>query len=206
MSRLEFIHSMGLIHRDVKPENFLTALKQNSALIYMVDFGLAKHYRDPHSGFHIPFRSGKTLTGTARYASLNTHLGYEQSRRDDVEMMVYTMVYFLNGGLPWQRVGGVDKKEKYEKIMLLKKYTSVNVLCRGHYGIFDIIVEIGLMLKYAKELDFCQKPNYAHLKHLLKTAFTAAEFEYDFKFDWLDPTIVESHPNIFVTGNTLNNL
>lgn len=126
---------MGFIHRDVKPENFLIAQKQKSALIYMVDFGLAKHYRDPRSGFHIPFRGGKTLTGTARYASLNTHLGCEQSRRDDVEMLVYTMIYFLNGGLPWQRVKGVDKKEKYEKIMLLKKYTSLNVLCRGHSGI-----------------------------------------------------------------------
>lgn len=63
---------------------------------------------------------------------------------------------------------------------------------------FSIIVEIGLMLKYAKGLDFCEKPNYAHLKHLLKSAFTAAEFEYDFKFDWLDPAIIESHPNMYI--------
>ena len=116
LSRIEFIHSRNFIHRDVKPDNFLIGKGNKKFQIYAIDFGLAKKFRDSKSGMHIPYKDGKNLTGTARYASVNTHLGIEQSRRDDIEALAYIFIYFMKGNLPWQGLKAKNMKEKYEKI------------------------------------------------------------------------------------------
>lgn len=84
IQRIEWIHSKDYIHRDIKPENFLMGIGNNSHIVHMIDFGLSKKYRDLKTHQHIPYKENKTLTGTARYASINAHLGIEQSRRDDL--------------------------------------------------------------------------------------------------------------------------
>jgi serine/threonine protein kinase len=99
--------------------------------VYIIDFGLAKRYKDPKTGLHIAYRDGKSLTGTARYASINTHLGIEQARRDDLESLAYVLIYFLKGELPWQGLKAKNMKEKYEKIMEKKISTNVEILCKG---------------------------------------------------------------------------
>lgn len=127
ISRIEFVHSKSFIHRDIKPDNFLMGLGKRANQVNVIDFGLAKKYRDPKTHIHIPYRENKNLTGTARYASINTHLGIEQSRRDDVESLGYVLMYFLRGSLPWQGLKAATKKQKYEKISEKKMSTPIEV-------------------------------------------------------------------------------
>ena len=101
IQRIKAVHEERIIHRDIKPENFLVVGNdQTKNTIYIIDFGLAKCYRNSE-GQHIPFIEGKNLTGTARYASLATHMGKELSRRDDLETVGHVVLYFLRGSLPW---------------------------------------------------------------------------------------------------------
>lgn len=131
ISRVEYIHSKNYIHRDIKPDNFLTGLGKNSHVAFVIDYGLSKKFRDVKTHQHIPYRENKNLTGTARYASINAHLGIEQSRRDDLEAIGYVLVYFLKGYLPWQGIKANNKQEKYHKIMEKKMTTPVEILCKS---------------------------------------------------------------------------
>ena len=100
ISRLEILHQKGYVHRDIKPENFTIGRDKFASLIYLIDFGLSKSFKDIN-GHHIVYREEKGLIGTPRYASISSHLGIEQSRRDDLESLGYVLIYFLKGSLPW---------------------------------------------------------------------------------------------------------
>ncbi|OMJ78735.1 hypothetical protein SteCoe_21377 [Stentor coeruleus] len=178
ITRVEFIHAKNFLHRDIKPDNFLIGLNRKMSQIFIIDFGLAKRYRDPKTQQHIPYREGKSLTGTARYTSVNTHLGIEQSRRDDLEGLAYVFLYFLKGSLPWQGLPARDKKEKYEKIMERKINTSVEALCR------TFPQEFVTYLNYCRNLRFEDRPDYSYLKRLFKELFFRENYTNDFIFDW----------------------
>merc|ERR1712241_1421654 len=126
--------------------------------VHIIDFGLAKKYRDPKTQKHIPYREGKNLTGTARYASVNTHLGIEQSRRDDLEAVGYVVRYFHIGSLPWQGLPATDRNEKYAKIMVKKMATPVERLCE-HFP-----CEFTTYLNYCRNLHFEDRPDYRYLR------------------------------------------
>ena len=179
MERIEYIHSKTYIHRDIKPDNFLIGINENSKLIYAIDFGLAKNYLNFSTKRHIPYKDKKSLTGTARYASLNTHLGVEQSRRDDLEGLGYVLVYFLKGSLPWQGLKAKDRKEKYEKIKIKKELISIDKLCEG------LPKEFAQYLKYCRSLTFEQAPNYFYARSIFHGLFEQTECILDFEFDWI---------------------
>jgi serine/threonine protein kinase len=132
LARVKYIHSKGLIHRDIKPDNFMTGLGSNSNQVYVIDFCLARRWRDPRTDQHIRFREGKNLTGIARYSSINTHLGYEQSRRDDIEALGYCLVYLLNDTLPWMNQQAPNQRKKNELVAQVKIATPVDASPRVH--------------------------------------------------------------------------
>ncbi|MCH88067.1 casein kinase I isoform delta-like protein, partial [Trifolium medium] len=120
----------------------------------------------------------KNLTGTARYASMNTHLGIEQSRRDDLESLGYVLMYFLRGSLPWQGLKAGTKKQKYDRISEKKVNTSIEALCRGYP------TEFASYFHYCRSLRFDDKPDYAYLKRIFRDLFIREGFQFDYVFDW----------------------
>ena len=131
LERVDLIHARHLIHRDIKPANFVVGDAHSSPTVFGIDYGLSKRYRNPHTLQHIPHRVGKSLTGTPRYASINNHLGVEQSRRDDLEAIGYVLVYFMKGRLPWQGLKAKNAPKKYKMILEKKQATSIAQLCQG---------------------------------------------------------------------------
>ncbi|XP_012089343.1 casein kinase 1-like protein 10 isoform X3 [Jatropha curcas] len=178
INRIEYMHSRGFLHRDIKPDNFLMGLGRKANQVYIIDYGLAKKYRDLQTHKHIPYRENKNLTGTARYASVNTHLGVEQSRRDDLESLGYVLMYFLRGSLPWQGLKAGTKKQKYDKISEKKMLTPVEVLCKSYPS------EFISYFHYCRSLCFEDKPDYSYLKRLFRDLFVREGYQFDYVFDW----------------------
>ncbi|XP_019444442.1 PREDICTED: casein kinase 1-like protein 6 isoform X3 [Lupinus angustifolius] len=178
INRVEYMHSRGFLHRDIKPDNFLMGLGRKANQVYIIDYGLAKKYRDLKTHRHIPYRENKNLTGTARYASVNTHLGIEQSRRDDLESLGYVLMYFLRGSLPWQGLKAGTKKQKYDKISEKKISTRIEVLCKSYPS------EFVSYFHYCQSLRFEDKPEYSYLKRLFRDLFIREGYQFDYVFDW----------------------
>ncbi|XP_071715600.1 casein kinase 1-like protein 11 [Rutidosis leptorrhynchoides] len=178
INRVEYMHGRGFLHRDIKPDNFLMGLGRKANQVYVIDFGLAKKYRDLQTHKHIPYRENKNLTGTARYASVNTHLGVEQSRRDDLESLGYVLMYFLRGSLPWQGLKAGNKKQKYDKISEKKMLTTIEVLCKSYPS------EFVSYFHYCRSLRFEDKPDYSYLKRLFRDLFIREGYQFDYVFDW----------------------
>ncbi|KAI6077041.1 Casein kinase 1, alpha 1 [Aix galericulata] len=178
ISRIEYVHTKNFIHRDIKPDNFLMGIGRHCNKLFLIDFGLAKKYRDNRTRQHIPYREDKNLTGTARYASINAHLGIEQSRRDDMESLGYVLMYFNRTSLPWQGLKAATKKQKYEKISEKKMSTPVEVLCKGFPA------EFAMYLNYCRGLRFEEAPDYMYLRQLFRILFRTLNHQYDYTFDW----------------------
>lgn len=156
-------------------------LGESSHVAYIVDYGLAKRYFDPRTQTHIPYRNDKSLTGTARYASIHAHMGEELARRDDLEALGFVMIYFYKGLLPWQNLPAFTKSEKYRRIKETKLATSLEDLC------LDCPPEFLTYMKHCRGLAFEEKPDYTLLLNLL-TGLCDREgiILTDKKYDWVN--------------------
>lgn len=180
LARIQYIHSKNFIHRDIKPANFLIGFgKKNVNRVFLIDFGLAKMYRDPKTQLHIPYVEHKSLIGTARYSSVNTHLGIQQSRRDDLESLGLVLMYFSRGKLPWQGLQASNKTEKYIKIAKTKMRTPVEILCKNYPS------EFATYINYCRSLRFDEKPDYSYLRYLFRDLFIRKGYADDQRFDWI---------------------
>jgi casein kinase 1 epsilon len=176
---LEYMHRKCFVHRDVKPDNFMIGGGNKSSQIFVIDFGLSKKYRDSRTLEHMKFAQGKSLTGTARYASVSTHKGSEQSRRDDLESLGYCLIYFLKGSLPWMGLDGKDRKDKCDRIGEMKANTSFEELCEG------LPREFVMYFQAVRGLGFADDPNYSLYRQWFRSLFIRMGYVYDGQYDWI---------------------
>lgn len=156
------MHSHFLVHRDIKPDNFALGIGNNAKKIYIFDFGLTVYYRDPKTKLHFPFRENRGLTGTPRYASINSHLGNEQSRRDDMESLGYCLLYLVKGKLPWQGLHADIESNRIDKVKDIKMKIPVEVLCEGLPKPFEKYI------RYCRALKYEDEPHYPKIRAMFK--------------------------------------
>jgi serine/threonine protein kinase len=174
------MHQKGVVHRDMKPDNFLMGAGKKSNTVYLIDFGLSKIYMDPNTGNHFAQREKRIndLVGTARYCSIRSHLGLQLSRRDDLESLCHVLVYLAVPGLPWQGLHANSTKEKYDKIGKLKQSLSAAEICEGFSSCFE------RFLDYSRNLDFEEELDYDMCRGLFRECFQQYRIPDDDVFDW----------------------
>lgn len=161
ISLIEKVHRKGFVYRDIKPENFVFDLKGEN--LFIIDFGMTRLFYNQKTKEHIQYNENRTLTGTARYMSINTHVGIEQSRRDDIEALGYLFLYLFKGRLPWQGLCAKNGKEKFMLICQVKSNLSVEEICN------DLPLEIQKYISYSRQLEFDEEPDYDYLKSLFNS-------------------------------------
>ena len=156
---------------------------ETNKIIYIIDFGLSKKYRSSRTGKHIKFAKQKTLTGSEIYASVNTHEGKIQSRRDDLESLGYILIFFGKKGLlPWRGLKIDNRFHRIKKIYSIKKSIDISSLCS------ELPQEFYDYIKYVKCLKFEEDPDYNYFRGLFLNIMNKMNYINDLEFTWLNKT------------------
>lgn len=178
IERLEILHGHYLIHRDIKPDNFMINISDRTNKIFLIDFGFCKRYN--YEGNHIEFKMNKTLIGTPNYVSLNVHKGCEPSRRDDLESCLYVMIYMLFGKFFSVNVNKDDPNSG--KILVLKKEQLTN-----------IPRFLTVAINYVRTLRFEEEPDYKYIIRIFSElleeqremeGYSKAKEDEDDEYEW----------------------
>ena len=177
---IEHIHENDLVHRDIKPTNIVMGLGARYNVVNIIDFGLAKRLTNSKTSKHISFRDHLNMVGTPLFASINAHLGKELSRRDDLESILYCLIYLIKGELPWSKKcnSATTEESRLEEVKNIKLSTPVEQLC------YTLPPEFRTFLTYCQSLQFTDRPNYTYLRQLFKDLYRKQRFSVDYEFDW----------------------
>ncbi|KAJ7074470.1 kinase-like domain-containing protein [Mycena amicta] len=194
ISRIEFIHTHGFVHRDIKPANFVMGTGRASSMVNVIDFGLAKKFRQ--NALHIPFKQDDFHgVGTSLFAAINTHIGVESSRRDDLESLAYMLIYFLRGTLPWRKLRApaappstyVSGSVPYNPVSATWDLIRDAKLAAEPLLTCGLPPEFDVLYRYARGLEFDDLPDYAGLRALFRSLAERLDISYDDEFDWTVP-------------------
>lgn len=185
LERLEALHELGYVHRDLKPQNILMGRGEGAHMPHLIDFGLSKRFQNAENMRHIEYRENKAVVGTPSFASTGAMKGCEQGRRDDLESLGYVLVFLLRGSLPWQGVTTATTRARYQMMLQMKMSTPVEELCGGLEG-QETLREY---FAYCRGLAFQECPDYTYLRRLFKDLLLDRGHGYDFVYDWIRPSI-----------------
>ena len=175
---LQYIHLRGIIHRDIKPGNFVMGLGLKNLDLYIIDFGFAKKYKSMTTNKIYPMSEGHELTGTSRYASINAMKGLQQSCRDDLESLCYMLYFFLRGNLPWMGIKEKNKEDLDKKILEKKIETTNEILGK------DLPIQFCEFLDYTKKLQYEETPDYNLFKEKMMQVIKLGGQSFDKIYDW----------------------
>ncbi|KAK4140749.1 kinase-like domain-containing protein, partial [Dichotomopilus funicola] len=198
LSRIRFLHSKGYVHRDIKPSNFLMGTGKHGNLLYLIDFGIGKNFSEAELCKDV---EDHRQPGTSLYATTNHHNRREQSWRDDLEALGYTLVYLASGSLPWVSLPSDNTREEREQLTKeMKERLSGEELCDG-----VLPKEFATYINYVQGLTFGDKPDYAYLQRLFRNCFKAQGFKYDHVYDWTKKLFDEMQAGMDNEGAEMHN-